>query len=54
MEMVKIKNQGGMGVLWIAGWLFCIGFLHLTFWKGVLALIIWPFYLGSLVSMFAH
>jgi len=36
-----------MAPLWIIGWLFTIGFLGLPFfWKGVLALIIWPYYLG--------
>ncbi len=35
-----------MGSLWIMGWLFTIGFLRLAFWKGVLALIAWPYYLG--------
>jgi hypothetical protein len=29
------------------GWLFTIGFLKLTFWKGVLAVCIWPYYLGA-------
>lgn len=32
--------------LWIMGWLFSIGFLSLSFGKGLLALIIWPYYLG--------
>lgn len=35
-----------MGSLWLVGWLFTIGFLKLAFWKGVLALIVWPYYLG--------
>jgi hypothetical protein len=36
-----------MGPLWCIGWLFTIGYLHMPFfWKGVLALIIWPYYLG--------
>jgi hypothetical protein len=35
-----------LGPLWIIGWLFTIGFLRLAFWKGVLALIVWPYYLG--------
>ncbi|MEO0080308.1 MAG: hypothetical protein ABIK44_06505 [candidate division WOR-3 bacterium] len=36
-----------MGPVWLIGWLFTIGYLHLPFfWKGVLALFIWPFYLG--------
>ncbi len=38
------------GGLWIAAWLFTIGYLHLTFGKGVLALIVWPYYLGVAVS----
>jgi hypothetical protein len=48
------KHHGGwhggpmMGPFWCIGWLFTIGYLHMPFfWKGVLALIIWPYYLGS-------
>lgn len=37
------------GMLWFGGWLFTIGLAHLTFWKGVLALVIWPYFLGALV-----
>lgn len=32
-------------------WLFTIGYLHLTFWQGVLAIIIWPYYLGAALSV---
>ena len=42
--------QGGpmIGPIWAIGWLFSIGYLHMPFfWKGVLALIIWPYYLGA-------
>jgi hypothetical protein len=35
-----------MGPVWFIGWLFTIGFLHLHFWKGLLALVVWPYYLG--------
>ena len=35
-----------MGSLWFIGWLFTIGYLKLAFWKGVLALFVWPYYLG--------
>ena len=50
-ENIKVhcnSNHGGtfMGSLWFIGWLFTIGFLKLAFWKGVLALIVWPYYLG--------
>jgi hypothetical protein len=35
------------GPIWLIGWLFSIGYLQMPFfWKGVLALIIWPYYLG--------
>jgi hypothetical protein len=33
--------------LWSIGWLFTIGYLHLSFGKGLLAIIIWPYYLGK-------
>jgi hypothetical protein len=37
-----------LGPIWFIGWLFTIGYLHMPFfWKGVLALIVWPYYLGS-------
>ena len=35
-----------IGSVWLIGWLFTIGFLHLAFWKGVLAMFVWPYYLG--------
>ena len=51
----KGKNVGGsaslIGPIWFIGWLFTIGFSNLTFWKAVLALVIWPFYLGNSVGM---
>jgi hypothetical protein len=37
----------GLGHLWMIGWLFTIGYLRLSFWQGVLGLIIWPYYLGK-------
>ena len=50
MEKVKIQNSPFAGMVWFAGWLFTIGFLKLTFWNGVLAVIIWPYYIGSALS----
>ncbi len=47
MDKIIINNQEGFFCsLWFIGWLFTIGYLKLSFWKGVLALIIWPYYLG--------
>jgi len=47
MEKVRIEQHSSAGLFWVAGWLFTIGFVHLTFWKGFLALILWPYYLGA-------
>jgi len=45
------KTTGGsFCMLWMIGWLFTIGYLGLPFRKGVLALIIWPYYLGKKFS----
>jgi hypothetical protein len=46
-ERIRIEQHSFGGLLWIGGWLFCIGFLQLTFWKAVLAVLIWPYYLGA-------
>lgn len=50
MEKIKIENSGSAGLLWAGGWLFTIGYLKLTFFQGVLAIIIWPYYLGNFFS----
>jgi hypothetical protein len=44
---ISIEQHGGLGVLWFIGWLFSIGFLKLGFWKGALALLVWPYFLGA-------
>jgi hypothetical protein len=46
-DRIRIEQHSAAGLLWIAGWLFTIGYLKLAFWQGALALVIWPFYLGS-------
>ncbi len=46
---VHVRSDAGAlaGPIWFGGWLFTLGFLKLSFlWKGVLALILWPYYLG--------
>ncbi len=37
------------GSLWFIGWLFTIGFTHPGFWKAVLGLLIWPYFLGTAI-----
>lgn len=43
----KMEVAGLMGPVWIIGWLFTIGYNDLAFGKAVLALVLWPYYLGS-------
>ena len=39
------------GMIWFTGWLFTWAFADLIWWKVLLGLIIWPFYLGDAVGM---
>jgi hypothetical protein len=50
MERIRIEQHSFMGSVWFAGWLFTIGFLRLMFWKGLLAIVVWPYYLGVAFS----
>jgi hypothetical protein len=34
------------GVIWFIGWLFTIGYVHLVWWKIILGIVVWPYYLG--------
>ncbi len=53
-EKIRIEHQTLTGTVWIAAWLFTIGFLHLSFWRGVLAIVLWPYYIGAFVRSLAH
>ena len=46
MEKIRIEQHSSIGLIWIAGWLFTIGYLQLAFWRGLLALAVWPYFLG--------
>lgn len=46
-QKIRIEQHSGLGLAWFAGWLFTIGYLHLSFWQGVFALIVWPYYIGA-------
>jgi uncharacterized membrane protein len=46
MEKIRIEQHSFAGTLWIGAWLFTVGFLQCGFWKGVLAIALWPYYLG--------
>jgi hypothetical protein len=46
-----MKNAGASfaGAFWFAGWLFTLAFANLIWWKAILAIVVWPFYLGDSV-----
>ena len=37
-------------MIWAVGWLFTLGYLHLHVWRALLAIIVWPFYLGAALA----
>jgi len=42
---------GSAGVFfWFAGWLFTIAFAELVWWKIILAIVVWPYFLGVAVG----
>jgi hypothetical protein len=47
MAKTVVESQCSLGLLWFAGWLFSLGYLQLGFWKGILAIFVWPYFLGS-------
>ena len=45
-------NPGGAplaGAFWFAGWLFSIAYADLVWWKIILGIVVWPYYLGQAV-----
>ena len=48
-KTIRVDNSGLFGSLWFAGWLFTLAFVQLVWWKALLAIIIWPYYLGLAV-----
>lgn len=50
-QRIKVEQHGGLGLLWLAGWLFTIGYLQLSFWWGVLAIVVWPYFLGAELAL---
>ena len=49
-EKRKIDVGGIAGPFWAMGWLFTIGYVQLSFGKAVLAIVLWPYYLGSALT----
>ncbi len=47
MHKVKVEQHTFTGGMWFVAWLFTIGYLQLTAGKAILAIILWPYYLGA-------
>lgn len=46
------KKQWGLSLVWIAGWLFTLGYLNLSFKDGFFGIVIWPYQLGVAMAGF--
>ncbi len=46
-DRIQITQHTSLGAVWLAGWLFTIGYLQLNFWMGLLGLFVWPYFLGG-------
>jgi hypothetical protein len=45
---IDVRGAAGeiIGALWFIGWLFTVAYAQLVWWQSLLALVIWPYYLG--------
>jgi hypothetical protein len=41
-----VRVDTGSGIFWVIGWMFTIAFAKLVWWQAILALLVWPYYLG--------
>jgi hypothetical protein len=47
-RIIVNRTDGGLfAPLWLGGWLFTLGYLHLHLVKAIFAIAIWPYYLGA-------
>jgi len=46
-KKIRIEHHSLWGGAWFAAWLFTLGYLDLGFLKGVLAIVLWPYFLGD-------
>ena len=49
-QRIHIEQHTFFGMAWFAAWLFTIGFAHLVWWKIILGVVVWPFYLGGYIG----
>ncbi|MBU0519670.1 hypothetical protein KKA00_10310 [bacterium] len=50
MSTNKGCHTSSGGAIWILGWMFTLGFLKLVWWKALLGLVLWPWYLGNALA----
>lgn len=54
MEETRVVHKTELGTLvgpvWLAGWLFTVGYAGLHWPKILWAIVIWPYYLGRLLA----
>jgi hypothetical protein len=49
-ERGHTENASLVGPVWYIGWLFTVAFAKLSFVKGLFAIVLWPYYLGSALA----
>ncbi len=45
-EKSVVRVDTGSGTFWLIGWMFTIGFAKLGFWKAMLGMLVWPYFLA--------
>lgn len=50
-KRINVTQHTSLGTLWIAGWLFSVGYLQLGFIQGFLAIFVWPYFIGSHLAL---
>jgi hypothetical protein len=41
-----VRVDTGAGLFWAMGWLFTIAFARLVWWKALIGIVLWPYFLG--------
>jgi hypothetical protein len=49
MTRTQPAQNGLAGMLWFAGWLFTIAFAKLVWWKAILGVVLWPYFLALVI-----
>jgi hypothetical protein len=48
-DRTYVATGGLGGMVWFGGWLFTIAFAKLIWWQAIIALFVWPYYLGAVL-----